>query len=146
MTLKERIVELFWAGLYAYGFYALTVLIFINVADRSMIAAMALNFALITFFLIYDKVENYFVIKLKAKEQNTFTKILIFFLSGVSFKAVLYLFYIYILIRLAIETVEPNFSSEWFSLYLLTVEYGILLLIAADTFLTQFFKDIEEMV
>ena len=145
MTLKRKIVEFIWAAFYAYGFYGLTVLIFINAADRSMIAAMALNFALIIFFLIFDKLEDYFVIRLKAKEQNTFTKIVIFFFSGVSFRSALYLFYVYILICLAIEAVEPDFFSEETSLYLQTVEYGILLLIAADTFLNQFLKDVEEV-
>jgi len=77
------------------------------------------------------------------KKPNIFIGILIKYLGGdVSFKTALYLFYIFILVCSAINSVMPYFFNEEFADYLLTVEYGILVLVAADTFLNQFYKDV----
>ena len=135
-----------WAVWFAFGYFWLTVLVFNNVAYRSMIAATVNNFAMIIVFIIEDKISDYFTNKRKtdeqSKNQNIVKKILIAYFNSVSFKTALYLFYIFILVCSAIDSVAPGFFNDDFSLYLLTVEYGILVLIAADTFLGQFFKDV----
>ena len=145
-TLKKKIIKFFWAAWFALGFFYASVLIFNTVAPRSMIAATVLNFALIILFLLEDIVVDYLASKKKAKEQgkkqSVFTRIFLAYGNSVSFKTALYLFYIVILICSAIETVESGFFSEEFRLYLLTVEYGILVLVAVDNFLGQFFKDV----
>ena len=147
LMLKKKVIKFFWAALFAFGYFAMTVLVFNNVAVRSMIAATVINSALIIFFLIEDKIGDYFMDRQKTRDpsitQNILMRGLKSYFNSVSFKTALYLFYIYILICSAIDNVDPDFFNEDFSLYLLTVEYGILVLIAVDTFLSQFFKDVE---
>jgi hypothetical protein len=144
--LKKKIIKFFWASLFAFGHFGLTAIVFNNVAHRSLIAVTVINFALIIVFLIEDRVADYFTAKRKVKEQgkeqNILTKLLKSYLNSVSFKTALYLFYIFILICSAIDNVAPGYFSEDFSIYLLTVEYGILVLVAGDTFLNQFLKDV----
>ena len=147
-SLKKKIIKFLWTVWFAFGHFWLTTLIFNNFARRSMITATALNFALIIIFLIEDRLGDYFAKKLNAKEQgqkhNIFARMFMAYFNSVSFKTALYLFYIFVLICIAIDNVEPDFFDEHFSLYLLTVEYGILVLVAADTFLNQFLKDVSE--
>jgi len=143
--LKKKIIKFFWAAWFAYGYFWLTIIIFNNVAARSMIATTVLNFVLILVFLIEDKIGDYFTARQNAKQQtkqSTVKRIVRAYFNSVSFKTAIYLFYIFVLVCSAIERVEPGFFSEHFSLYLLSVEYGILVLIALDTFLSQFFKDV----
>ena len=146
LMLKKKVIKFFWAAWFALGHLWLTTIVFNNVAAQSMIAATTINFALIILFLIEDRIGDYFAARQKAKEQgkkqNIFRRILKAYLNSVSFKTSLYLFYIYILVCSAIDRVEPGFFSEDFSLYLLTVEYGILVLVATDTFLNHFLKDV----
>ena len=143
---KKKAIKFFWAVWFAFGHFWLTVVVFNNLAGRSMLAATVTNFALIIVFLVEDRLGEYFAAKQQMKDpnkkQNVFMRILKSYLNSVSFKTALYLFYIFILVCSAIDNVEPGLFSEGFSLYLLTVEYGILVLVAADTFLNQFFKDV----
>jgi len=145
-TLKVKIVKFIWAVFFAWGFFWFSIIIFNNVAARSMIATMALNFALIIAFLIEDAVADYFYAKKKPAEQSEppglFKRMINAYFTSVSFKTALYLFYIAILIWSAIDTVEPELFNEDISLYLTSVEYGILVLVAADNFLQLFLKDV----
>ena len=145
--LKKKVIKFFWAASFAYGYFWMTILVFNNVAARSMIAATVFNSALIIVFLIEDRIGDYFMDRQKVKapneKQNIFMRGLKSYFNSVSFKTALYLFYIFILICSAIDNVDPDFFNHYFSLYLLTVEYGILVLVAVDTFLGQFFKDVE---
>jgi len=54
------------------------------------------------------------------------------------------LFYVYILICVAITAVQPGFFSEGFEQYLVSVEYGIWVLVAADNFFNHFLKDVSK--
>jgi len=145
-TLKKKIIKFIWAALFAWGFFWTTVLIFNNVAGRSMIANTVLNFVLIIIFLLEDLVGDYYLSKKKEKAQDEkpglFQRMIASYLSSVSFKTALYLFYIAILVFSAIDSVEPELFNEDFSMYLTSVEYGILVLVAADNFLQQFLKDV----
>jgi len=145
--LKKKIGGFFWAVWFAFGHLYLTTIIFNSTVEHGLLTATIWNFVLIILFLILERVEIHFVSKLKArysdseKKPNIFMKILIVYLSGVSFKTALYLFYIFVLVCSAINAVEPGFFNEGFVMYLLTVEYGILVLVATDSFLNQLFKD-----
>jgi hypothetical protein len=146
LMLRKKVIKFFWAVFFAIGHYLLTVIVFNNVAGRSMIAATVLNFALIMIFLIEERIGDYYIAKQGAKEQSKkqsiFKRIFKSYFNSVSYKTALYLFYIFILICSATDRVEPDLFNENFSRYLLTVEYGILVLVAADTFLNQFDKDV----
>ena len=63
------------------------------------------------------------------------------YLNGPSFKAAIYLFYVVILVISGINVANPDFIGPIFNDYLQSVQYGILILIAADAFLGQVFKD-----
>ena len=82
--------------------------------------------------------------KLKNKKNGAF--------YFVSFKASLYLFYMFALIAsrmmLLIDFAELGRNAEAlhsFSVYLLSIEYGLILLVAADKFIDQFVKDKKQM-
>ena len=66
----------------------------------------------------------------------------------VSFKASLYLFYLFaltasrLMLLLDIGEIETAYS---FRNYLLSIEYGLILLVAADKFIDQFIKDKKQM-
>ena len=144
LSLRKKISKFLWAAFFAVGFLYFTTFIF-NVAP-SLLAATIFNFALIILFLIEDLVAEYFVARYKLrnrdKQPSAFMRIFLSYFDSVSFKTSLYLFYIAILICSAIDTAEPDIFNDYFSLYLLTIEYGILVLVATDSFLGQFFKDI----
>ena len=117
--LKEKISAFFWAALVAYGLYGLSILIYLNTLAHGLLVATFLNFAMIIFFIVLEKVETYFADKLTAKYKNgekkpVFVKIFLWYSSGISFKTALYLFYIYILVCTAINAVEPGFVREGF--------------------------------
>jgi len=65
--------------------------------------------------------------------------------SFVSFKTILYLFYVIILIFSQILTINPTFVGENISNFILANNYSILFLIAFDMLLGQFSKDKERM-
>jgi len=82
--------------------------------------------------------------KLKNKKPGAF--------YFVSFKASLYLFYMFALIAsrlmMLIDSAELGRNMETlhsFSTYLLSIEYGLILLVAADKFIDQFIKDKKQM-
>jgi hypothetical protein len=64
---------------------------------------------------------------------------------GASVKSALYLYYIGILVCTAIVVAEPEFPYlSDLKGYFQSVEYGILILIAADVFIDRLFKDAAE--
>jgi len=104
------------------------------------------NLALITIVLLIDRL---YLLRLKKsaekrKSANRKTKVLHF----VSFKASLYLFYMFaltasrLMLLLDVGEMEAAYS---FRNYLLSIEYGLILLVAADKFLDQFIKDKKQM-
>jgi len=100
------------------------------------------NLVLIVIVLIVDKV---YIAKLRKNAANKQTtakpsKVLHF----ISFKASLYLFYIFavtasrLMLLLDIAETDALFN---FRIYILSIEYGLILLVAADKFIDQFVKD-----
>ena len=104
------------------------------------------NLVLITLVLLIDRL---YLVKLKKsaekrKAANITSKVLHF----VSFKASLYLFYMFaltasrLMLLLDFGEIETGYS---FRNYLLSIEYGLILLVAADKFIDQFIKDKKNM-
>jgi len=104
------------------------------------------NLAMIILVLLIDRI---YLAKLKKKankrkSENKRAKVLHF----VSFKASLYLFYMFALIasRLLLILDFSELSREVerlysFQDYILSIEYGLILLVAVDKFIDQFIKD-----
>ena len=108
------------------------------------------NILLIIIVLFVDR--RYLIkIKRNAEKRGSHdkkTKMLHF----VSFKASLYLFYMFALVSsrllLLLDLEELRWETESvynFRNYLLSIEYGLILLVAADKFIDQFIKDKKQM-
>ena len=65
--------------------------------------------------------------------------------SFVSFKTILYLFYVVILIVSQVISINPTLVGENISNFIMANNYSILFLIAFDMLLSQFTKDKERM-
>jgi len=104
------------------------------------------NLVLITVVLLVDRI---YLAKLKKnaakrKTKSKKTRVLHF----VSFKASLYLFYMFALTasRLILLLDFPEVEADYsFRNYLLSIEYGLILLVAADKFIDQFIKDKKQL-
>ena len=149
-TFKKKVSYFIYAALVAWGYYGLTMLIFFNITDRNVLISTVLNAAVIIVFVAMDKLEDYIYIKLKAetetKKLSFPKKILMWYVSDkISTKSALYLFYIVILICMAIVTAEPDFPRLYWRIdYFQSVYYGLLILVAADKFTQQLFKDMSQ--
>ncbi|MCL2838591.1 MAG: hypothetical protein FWE04_05965 [Oscillospiraceae bacterium] len=104
------------------------------------------NLGLIIIVLLIDKI---YLTKLKKKAEKRKTenkryKALYF----VSFKASLYLFYIFALTASRLMMLLDSgyaLADYSFRSYLLSIEYGLILLVAVDKFIDQFVKDKKQM-
>ena len=108
------------------------------------------NLVLITAVLLVDRI---YLARLKnnaeeRKPTNKKPKVLHF----VSFKASLYLFYMFalaasrLLLLLNFEALRWEAEALYhFRSYLISIEYGLILLVAADKFIDQFVKDKKQM-
>ena len=146
--LKKRVIYFLWAFVCAFSFFLFSYgLIFNFLANGEIAAASLLNSVAIIFFLILEKVEGYYSKRYKErlkKEGKKLSKFGRVYHSGehMAMKSALYFFYVELLVCVAIVEVKPDFPvlgnmTEYFQ----SVQYGILLLIATDTFLQQMFKD-----
>ena len=145
--IKKKIIYILFSILYAWGFFWLSMVVYSNIAGRNVLLASILNLVLIFIFVIMNKLEDLFLRKIltreKCKELNLPLKALKQYFLGPSFKSSLYIFYIVILVGVAILAADPyiGFLQE-FRGYLLSVQYGVLFLIAVDKFLAHILKDI----
>ena len=144
--LKKRLLYIAQAVLFAWGLFTLTQIIFANSA--SVLAATVSNMVTIVIFIVAEKVEYYILARLIAQKKagknlNIFSKVLVFYLSGASFKSGMYFFYIVVTVYTAIIAAEPDFGLQFSYEYVMSVRYGILFLIAVDKFSEQVFKDIK---
>ena len=147
--LKKRLIYFVWAVLIAYSYFTISSVIFYEIANENILIAKVWNIAILILILGMEKVEihmfNRYKAKTKDKEPTAFSKMMNLISKGGSFKTGLYLFYIVLLICSAIASVEPDLLDLGsYSAYFQSTEYGILILIAADAFLGQLFRDIAE--
>ena len=148
--LKKRITYFCWAFAAAFSYFLISyVIIFKLLVNGDIAASTLLNSLTIIFFLVLGELENHRVKKYKEKpkkeDKSIFSRIArayYYEAPDMSMKSALYLFYIGLLVCVAIVEVKPDFPvlrdmTEYFQ----SVQYGILLLIATDIFLQQMLKD-----
>ena len=145
---KKPALSYFLYSLYAIIMAALYGLltyfgIFARGTDGFALRTYIWNLVLIALVLIIDKL---YIVKLKKnaekrKAANRKAKVLHF----VSFKASLYLFYMFALAASRLMLLLDIESLYYFRSYLLSIEYGLILLVAADKFIERFVKDKEQM-
>ena len=146
---RKKLAYFLSALWYAFVFFYWTMFMFENVAGRNVLYATIWNTAVIVFFVISEKLEDYIYLRVKRKSEDDrpgiFRRILIYYLSGASFKTSLYLFYFIMLICNALVTADPDFPIlRHLTDYFKSVYYGILILFAADTFLSRLLDDVLE--
>jgi len=152
---KSSAVNYFTYSVYAIGMAAIYGFItyfgiFARGTDGFALRTYVWNLFIIAFVLIIDRI---YIAKLKKKAEerrgvNKRGKVLHF----VSFKASLYLFYMFALIAsrlmLLLDLGEVAREAEVihsFRDYILSIEYGLILLVASDKFIDQFMKDKKQM-
>lgn len=121
--------------------------IFARGTDGFMLRTYIWNLVLIVLVLLTDRV---YLSKLKKnaekrKAANKKTRVLHF----ISFKASLYLFYMFALIASRLMLIlDPAEMAVLYNFreYILSIEYGLILLVAADKFIDQFAKDKKQMI
>jgi len=142
---------------FLYAFYAIVMAvmyglvtyfgIFARGTEGFMLRTYIWNLVLIVAVLIIDKVYLSKLKKNSEKQKNTNKKPRA--MHFISFKASLYLFYMFALIasRLMLLLYPSEIVSLYhFRDYILSIEYGLILLVAADKFIDQFTKDKKQMI
>ena len=145
-TLRKRIFYAGGVALVAYSYFIMTEMIFWDIVHENILAATIWNFALTIGLLAFDRVEKnlYMRIDRKIKEGNAalWLKAPKVMFYNFSFKSALYLFYVGVLICVAILAADPNFPHlSHMHGYFQSVYYGVLVLFAADKLFEQLFKD-----
>jgi len=146
---KKKASDILWTVLIAFCFFLFSyAFIFKYLTNENILQATIWNLFVIIFFLLLDKVTTHFSDETSEKTPKKKTGLFSRFCqrlgtnTDVSTKATLYLFYVGLLICMALVAAEPDIPvltdmKDYFQ----SVEYGFLILIAADTYLEQVFKD-----
>ena len=124
-------------------------LVFKSIANENLLSASLWNIAFIFFLISCDKFENYIWKKIRKKKKketknsSSFNKLKTAFSVDVPLKTGLYFFYIILLVCSAIVTAEPDFPFlNDYGVYLKSVYYGLLVLMATDKFLELVLKQL----
>jgi len=144
--LKKRIHYLITAILYAFFIFWMTQELFWSVARGDVFVGTIINMVYIVVALFMDRLETYLHIKMqnkyKEKKLNILQRIIMAYIGGASFKSALYLYYFLMLICFALVGANPEFPVlRYMGGYFQSIEYGILILFAGDTFLARLFKE-----
>ncbi|MDH2413809.1 hypothetical protein [Nocardioides sp. CER19] len=140
-----------WSVFVAWGYFAFTYYyIYLEFGHEHLLAATMVNLATIFFWLLAGKLEAAYGTRLyvwskRNGSPTTLTRVIRWWMSSASIKTSLYLFYIVVLFCAAILAADPGFPrlSEHAD-YLITVRYGLLVLVAGDKFFEQIAKDIRD--
>ena len=150
IAIKKKVSYIFSSALYAFGIFMLTRLIYYIITGENVLAATIGNIILIIYFVVTEKIEEHILSIIKSKPENNKTnilrKVLIIYLSSPpSFKSAMYFFYIFVTIYSALLAAAPDFPLQLPYDYLLSVRYGILILIAVDKFMEQISSDMAKL-
>ena len=129
-----------------YGLFAFYI-IYRDLAGGSMLHTYLWNVVLIIVILLIDKL---ILARMQSKEFIVTKKNYIFALwmhieNYVSFRTTIYLFYIFILVASRVSTIDPGLVSEDFRSFVLSIEYGLILVIAFDKLIEHLYKDIKRV-
>jgi len=145
-AVRKKIIYIIWSILYAYWILFITNTIF-QLVDGHVLSATIWNMVMIIVIIAFEKAEELIAGKLKTKAEkrnlSIVEKILMYFFTGPSIKSALYFFYLVVVVYAAIRAADPDFPHLVNYDFLLSVRYGILILMAADGFVTRIFKDVK---
>lgn len=130
-----------------YGLFSFFV-IYRHLAGGIALHAYLWNIAFIFVVLVTEKITGHLLASAyfhTAKKRHKIMLAKLQLLNALSFKASLYLYYIFVLLATRIAVLEPTLIDEGLRTYLLSVEFCVLLLIPVDKFLEQLMKDEKRM-
>lgn len=150
-SLCSYLLRGFWAIIGAVGFGIITFNIW-RLIGESMLIAYIINGLTIVLIIAVDKLRLTYLHKRKKKPfRNRIISTLFDYLvvdkhDLGSMKTSLYLFYIFALVSSHMLTINPYLEvSDSVRYYFATVGYGLVILLAVDTFVNQFIKDGERI-
>ena len=151
--LRKALPTVLASILIAWGYAAISYLIFFVITDRDRLIATIGNVVVILGVVIWDRVETRAARRASqaprqgpgAARRSRVGRLVVWLTSGdASIKTGLYLFYVVVLICYALLAAAPTlFGSADFDAYLSTVYYGLLILLAADQYARRLFEYIE---
>ena len=124
-----------------------------SLVGHSLLYVYIVNIALILIFLALDDTalnvwnSKKFILEIKKDKDidKSYRYIQLYFDSFVSFKTILYLFYIFIVIVAQIIEFYPTLINKDLENFIIANRYSILLLIAFDQLILQFSNDKEKI-
>jgi len=134
LELMEVVVSATLFALFAYY------VIFLRLADRQEFIAYIYNLVFIAVVLVFDKFAEHimskdeFLVKERTKVGHFLAQVL-FATHMISYKTALYFFYICMLILSRIAILHPDLVERFDMSFVLSIEYGILLLVPLDKFI-----------
>jgi len=139
--------SIFTAILYGYFMFGVFVRLTYHVDGFSKLHAYLINLFVIIVMLTADKlINNYLLTKYIPRRRNGFFTRFLYWESLVAFKTTLYLFYIFTLIISGVLTLEPQLMfSETFYGFVLSIEYGLILVVVFDKFIDHLTKDVKRI-
>ena len=145
--LKYFIYALFSALVYGFLLYYGIFVMFKDIAGDSLMTVYIGNAIVIFFSLAVDKIIHGILESKKFVITKKNYRIARFFSldTSVSFKAALYLFYIFALVLSHVIELHPTLVNDDIGVFFTTIEYGILLVIALDALMGQVSIDIDRM-
>lgn len=148
-THTERIKYVLTAIITAFSYFVISYyMMYLGIAEENQLISTILNISLIFIILAEEKLSLFIFKKLKPKVKKTgLQKVINTLFYNVSFKTSLYCFYTGLLLCYAIISADPGFPilGDMYY-YFRSTYYGILVLIAADKFLDQVFKDVHVVI
>lgn len=131
---RNRIYSLLSSIIYGIAMYFL---IYRGLARETALASYLWNILFIIIFLILDKVINNKLLLSKefVINKDTYLSRTMHGLSFISFKVILYLFYIFIFIISRVSILEPNLINDNLRYFAMSIEYCLIFVIALDRFL-----------
>ncbi|MCL2446800.1 MAG: hypothetical protein FWD06_08555 [Oscillospiraceae bacterium] len=141
------IYSVFTAVLYGYAMFGVFVRLTRATDSFSMLHAYLLNLFVIVVMLIADnRINDYLLTKYEPRRRSGFFTRFLYWESLVSFKTTLYLFYIFILVISRVLTLEPRLMfNEAFYGFVISIEYGLILVVVFDKFIDYLTKDIKRI-
>jgi hypothetical protein len=129
-----------------YGVFSFFV-IYRGLAGGVMLYSYLWNIAAIIVLLSIDKLVNNVLLSKEyiITKQNYFISAVVHALSFISFRTVLYLFYIAVLIVSRMSILEPNLIPSEFQSFVLSIEYCLILLVVFDKFFAYLLQDDERI-
>lgn len=129
-----------------YGLFSYFVL-YRALSGGVMLYSYLLNIAAIILLLLLDKFVNDILLSKEfiITKQNYVITSVVHGISLISFRTVLYLFYIVILVVSRVSVLEPSLVNPDFQNFVLSIEYCLILLVVFDKFFEYLLKDNERI-